>query len=207
MGIYDHSPLLAMLRRELGTEPLDAEVGYVRLDTGEYVRAPATPESVFASCSIPGAFEPPAGPPDPDGTRPLLVDGGVVHVTPVGHALAIDPPLDQVVVISCNNLAGVPREPRPRNIVQLMRRVWEILYLEHQVADVDGYFRIEHILRQVQPGHPPILNREGRPYRSARVHFIQPLEPLPGTLDFSPAAMAIREAAGKAAAIAAMGEP
>jgi len=94
---------------------------------------------------------------------------------------------------------------RPRNIVEMALRCWEILYWIHQRNDVDGYNRINRILAQIQPGHPPIVSESGRPYTHGDVVFIQPLKPgLPSTLDFSAGAMTARVAAAAPAVHAAM---
>ena len=192
LGAYSLEPLGSYLVREkIITGPVDALVGYCRLDVGDFVPAVATVETVLASCAIPLVFEP---------RNRNLVDGGLRHVNPIGEALQWG--CDEVVVITTHNLDHFPTVGKPRNIVELALRVWEIMYHEHMVNDLDGARRMNHVLGQVDK---PIINRKGRFYARANILPICPSPAgLPGTLDFSAAAKKVRRDEAEAAVHLAM---
>jgi NTE family protein len=193
-SIYDFSPLLKTIRRELaGDGPyLDARAGTVELTTGRYVSGPATAETVFASASMPVYAEPVKG----------HVDGGVRHVTPLAEA--IDCGAEEIVVVLCSPRA-LPAADEPANVLEVALRSLEIAMHEIATADIRETMRVNDLVLEYAGRGAVPCSPSGVPYRYVPIHVIEPAAPLGGTLDFARNVLDQRYAAGRAAAFQFLG--
>jgi NTE family protein len=184
-SVHDNTPLYHTAKRYLGEEPIQATVGFVNLNTGEYASALATPKTVWASSTIPVLWEPVDG---------NFVDGGVREITPLAEAIKQNP--DEVVVVLCNRLDPEPAVT-PRNIIEVATRALSLAMNEIARNDIEGFLRINELVKQAAANGGQLLKEDGTPYRYIPITVIQPDEPLGDTIDFDPKAILRRYHAGR----------
>ncbi|HET6923608.1 MAG TPA: patatin-like phospholipase family protein [Anaeromyxobacteraceae bacterium] len=197
-GLYDDRPLRATIERHLAGRPfrIPVHVGRVSLASGLYELVGSDrPEAEFLdaiwhSATMPVVWEP-VGP-------WAFVDGGLRNVTPLGDALGFDPTEIAVILASPRAVEAVPP---PRNLLQVaIRGLADIAIDEILVNDVREFERINRLVGQAAAQGVALRDDSGRPYRHVSITVIEPPGPLGDTLDFSPALIRERVAAGEAAA-------
>lgn len=176
-GMVNTSRLQDLIRKTLKHEhilksPAGYSAGVVDLAQGDYfnadARRPDLIEMVIASTSIP--FVMPLK--FMDG-RPLA-DGGVRDVAPLRHAIAAG--ADRIVAVACYPEAIAGSSFNPRNAVQLLERVTDLLADEVLRNDLEI---AKHINNMVPRSGEPAIEGPYVGKRRVDVTIIRPLEPLP----------------------------
>lgn len=191
LGIYDNAPLRELIAREVDPAAIPpnrvVRVGAVSLETGKYhTFTPADPEfcdAVFASTAMPVIW-PPVSVSD---AFPMMADGGLRNISPLGDVLDFAP--ERVVIINCS-----PREPRPsqplKNILDVARRsLLDIALNEIFVTDLREFLRINQNVLEAAHHGCELHNDHGRVLKYYEPIIIEPAEDLGDTLDFSHASI------------------
>ena len=197
-GLYDDRPLRDTIERHLAGRPfkVPVHVGRVSLASGRYeLVGSERPEAefldaVWQSATMPVVWEP-IGP-------EAWVDGGLRNVTPLGDALEFDPA--EIVVILASPRAIEPVPPPPDLLQVALRGLADIAVNEILVNDLREFLRVNRLVLQAKEQGATLRDESGRPYRHVAITVVEPEGPMGDTLDFSPATIRQRMAAGEAAA-------
>lgn len=181
LGFYDNSPLKNLVQRHAAGRPFltPAHIGRVSLISGEYEMVPHTApdflDAVWHSATMPVVWE-------AIGPR-AYVDGGLRNVTPLGDALDYEP--SEIVVLACESSILAPVKP-PANVLDVSKRsLVEVTINELLRNDINGFLRINDLVRQGQEAGLTLKKQDGTPYRYCRITVVEPAQPLGDTLDFS----------------------
>lgn len=203
-GLYDNTPLLELIRREVNADDIDIplEIGVVKLESGNYLAirpdSPRFEELVFASTIIPIVW-----PPYETGGD-SFVDGGLRNITPLGDVIDHNP--DQIVIITTEPRDKPPASMSPENIIDVAERSLSILLDETFDNDIRAFLRINRLVKQAEQGGVTLRRPNGGAYRFFEHLIIEPEEPLGSGLDFDRSALDAWIAQGRAAAERALGE-
>lgn len=203
-GLFDNTPLLKLIRREVDPEAIDVplEIGVVKLESGEYL--PIRPEStrfeelVFASTTIPIIW-----PPHEIGGE-SFVDGGLRDITPLADVIDHNP--RRIVIIATEPRVKPPASERLSTIVDVAQRSLDILLDETFQNDIHTFLRINRLVRQAEEGGVTLRRSNGRPYRFYEHLIIEPEEPLGSGLNFDRDQLDAWIVRGRAAAQKALDE-
>ena len=203
-GLYDNTPLLELIRREVDPEAIDIplEVGVVKLESGNYL--PIRPQSsrfeelVFASTIIPVIW-----PPYELGGE-SFVDGGLRNITPLADVIGHNP--RRIVIITTEPRDKPPATMRLSNIIDIAQRSLDILLDETFQNDIRTFLRINRLVKQAEEAGLTLRDANGRPYRFYEHLIIEPEEPLGSGLDFDRVRLNDWIVQGRAAAEAALEE-
>ena len=177
-SIYDSTPLIERVRRELDVRAIAASgrmlrVGAVCLETGEYRTATENEQGladwVLASSSFPCFLKPMRI----EGR--MWSDGGLRNVTPLGEAIKLG--ADEIDVVLCSNpdMPNVWNANGQHAFPGYALRALDIMADEIVRTDLE-VAGLKNDLSQLRPE-----------YRNVRIRIIQPSAPLPSdSLDFSP---------------------
>lgn len=185
-SFYGNAPLQRMLHQEFEPEKLQGElrIGAVSLLTGEYVQFtgqdPDLEKAILASTVMPIIWTPV----DVSPRFPVMVDGGVRNISPIGDVLALEP--DEIVIINCSaeNLENLP-EP-PANILKIGVRTLDLLLNELFISDLREFLRINALVKEAAEHGITLHNpTDGRPLKYYHYKLIQPDKPLDDVLDFT----------------------
>lgn len=202
-GLYDHTPLLELIRREVDSDAIDIplEIGVVKLESGDYIRVrPSSPrfeELLFASATIPIIW-----PPHVIGGE-SFVDGGLRDITPLGDVVDRNP--RRIVIITTEPRDKPPASMAPGNFIEVARRSLDIVLDETFQNDIRTFLRINRLVEQAEAEGVTLEAPNGRPYRFFDHLIIEPEQPLGSGLDFTRSRLDERLAKGRAAAEAALG--
>ena len=203
-GLYDNTPLLELIRREVDPDAIDIplEVGVVKLESGEYIpirpSSPRFEKLVFASTSIPVIW-----PPVTIGGE-SFVDGGLRDITPLGDVIDHNP--RQIVIITTEPREKPPVSEAPQTMVDVAWRSLRIVLDEVFLNDIRTFLRINALVEQAEEGGVTLRRLNGRPYRFFEHLIIEPEQPLGSSLDFDRRSLDDWIAQGRAAAEKALGE-
>lgn len=185
-SFYGNEPLQRMMAQELDPEKIKADlrVGAVSLVTGEYVEFrgsdPHLAEAVLASTVMPIIWTPV----DVSTEYQSMVDGGVRNISPIGDVLDAEP--DEVVIINCSPEKFDVLPQSPADIVKIGLRTLDILLNELFRSDMREFLHINALVKEAEAlGHVLHHPDSGRPLKYYECKIIEPVEPLPDTLDFS----------------------
>ncbi len=182
-GLYDNTPLLELIRREVTPDAIDIplEIGVVKLESGEYLAvrpdSPRFEELVFASTIIPIIW-----PPYETGGD-AFVDGGLRNITPLGDVIDHNPA--QIVIITTEPRDKPPASMSPENIVDVAQRSLSILLDETFDNDIETFLRINRLVKQAEQGGVTLQRPNGGTYQFFDYLLIEPDDPLGSGLDFS----------------------
>lgn len=197
-GLYDNTPLLDLIRREVDPDAIDIplEVGVVKLESGQYIPVrPSSPrfeELVFASTTIPIVWPP------REIDRQSFVDGGLRNITPLADVIDHDP--GRIVIITTEPRDKPPAAMQPDTIIDVAQRSLAIVLDETFDNDIRSFLRINRLVQQAEAGGVTLRRENGRAYRFFDHLIIEPDAPLGSGLDFSRAALDAWIAQGRAAA-------
>lgn len=203
-GLYDNTPLLELIRREVDPEAIDMplEIGVVKLESGNYLTiAPSSPrfeELVFASTTIPIIW-----PPHEIGGE-SFVDGGLRNITPLGDVIGHNP--RRIVIITTEPRDKPPASRSPSTIIDVAQRSLAIVLDETFQNDIRTFLRINRLVRQAEAEGVTLRRANGKPYRFYEHLIIEPEEPLGSGLDFDRAELDAWIQAGREAAQRALEE-
>jgi NTE family protein len=197
-GLYDNTPLLELIRREVNPDAIDIplEIGIVKLESGAYLRIrPSSSrfeELLFASTSIPIVWPP------REIDDQSFVDGGLRNITPLADVIDHDP--ERIVIITT--------EPRDKpfapldmdTITDVARRSLDIILDETFLNDIRAFLRINRLVEQAEAGGVTLRRPNGRAYQFFEHLIVEPEEPLGSGLDFSRSSLDTWIAKGRAAA-------
>ncbi len=203
-GLYDNTPLLELIRREVDPESINIplEVGVVKLESGNYLpirpQSPRFEELVFASTTIPVIW-----PPHEIGGE-SFVDGGLRNITPLGDVIRHHP--RRIVIITTEPRDKPPASMRPSNIIDVAQRSLAILLDETFQNDLRTFLRINRLVKQAEEAGVTLRDAKGHPYRFYEHLIIEPEAPLGSGLDFDRVRLNDWIAQGRAAAETALKE-
>ena len=203
-GLYDNTPLLELIRREVDPDRIDIplEIGVVKLESGKYLAIrPSSPrfeELVFASTSIPIIW-----PPREIGGE-SFVDGGLRNINPLADVIGHDP--DRIVIITTEPRDKPPASMSPDNIIDVAQRSLDIVLDETFDNDIRTFLRINRLVEQAEAGGVTLRRGNGGAYRFFDHLIIEPDEPLGSGLDFSRSSLDAWIAQGRAAAEQALND-
>ena len=200
-SLYTESRKRRLLTRELqGQFQLPLRVGAVSLLTGDYVAFECKPgdntspyilDAVLASAAQP-VISPPV---DVGGDYREMVDGGIRNTSPLADVLANNP--DEIMIINCFPRNPGPLDRRPRTVVGIGIRSYEVLANEILVEDVKEFELINALVTEAAKSgvilHHP---RGGRVLRHVSCKIIEPDQSLGDGQDFSPERTAWRVSQG-----------
>jgi NTE family protein len=188
LGFYDDTPLRTLIQKHAAGRRFltPAHVGRVSLVSGEYELVPSDApdflDAVWHSATMPVIWEA-IGP-------QAHVDGGLRNVTPLGDALGFKP--TELVVIPCS-AAGIDTVKPPANIVDVAKRsLTDITINEILRNDVDGFVRINELVKQAHDAKLTLKKPDGTPYLYCPITLIEPRKPMGDTLDFSQETIRLR---------------
>ena len=188
LGFYDGSPLRKLIQKHATGRPfrIPAHVGRVSLVSGEYElvssEAPDFLDAAWHSATMPVIWE---------AIGPLAhVDGGLRNVTPLGDALGFKP--TEIIVIPCSS-AGIDTAKPPANILDVAKRsLTDITINEILRNDVDGFVRINDLVKQAHEANLTLKKPDGTPYVHCPITLIEPAKPMGDTLDFGKETIRLR---------------
>lgn len=191
VALYDHDPLLGVLERLVDFDRLnraETTLAFVCVDveTGEEVwfdnrHHRIEPKHLLASTAIAPLFPPV----EIDGR--LLADPGYVNNLPIDHLL-IEPPGRDLLAFAVELFSL--RGPRPATLDATLERIQDILFASHGRRTVAALERERRLLRKLDPRSPSL----------ALLHLAYGAaghEQGAKSLDFSPASIRDRQAAGR----------
>jgi NTE family protein len=202
-GLYDNSPLLELIRREVDPEGIDIplEIGVVKLESGQYLpirpNSPRFRELVFASTIIPIIWPPYEAGGD------SFVDGGLRNITPLGNVVNHEP--DRIIIITAEPRDKPPASMSLDTIVDVARRSLDVLLDETFKNDIRSFLRINRLVKQAADRDVTLRRPNGRAYQFFEHLIIEPEKPLGSGLDFSRSSLDAWIARGRAAAERALG--
>lgn len=187
LGFFDNSPLKEKLKNSVGNQfRKDFYCGTVNIETGEYVEHVARPmmvpwnflDAVLGSTAIPVVFDPVKI------NGAYHVDGGVLHINPVGRILKDFNP-KEVVFITCRNFQAEPERKKVKDIVDISIQTLNIMLEEIFMKDLREFIRINDLVRQAKEQGAVLKKSNGDPYKVFKSTLYQPVESLGDSLNFS----------------------
>lgn len=157
-SLYDASPLYKLLQQHVFKADFKKKffIGLTSLDSGNYHSLTVDDletdkdvrDAVFASALMPILWTPV----DVKTTSGLItnaVDGGIRNVTPLSDLLNELP--DNIYIVSCNRGGGVVDPAKPKNIVDIAKRVFlDIMLSEVVDNDIKWLLFINELVLQVK---------------------------------------------------------
>jgi NTE family protein len=196
-SFYGNDPLKQLLLEELEVDRIRTElmIGAVSLISGKYVQFkkddPHLAEAILASTVMPIIWTPV----DVSEQHTCMVDGGVRNITPIGDVLDFEP--DEIVIINASpQLPGSLEDPT-KDIAKIGLRTLDLMINELFVSAMNEFMMINQLVLQAR-NQGAVLQHpaSGRQLKYYNCKVIEPLAPLPDTLDFSQRSVQISLRAG-----------
>lgn len=186
---FNNKPLQEMMERYL----LGKEVkhpfhfGYVKLESGEYVRAGIPHEEghtigrddlqeLLASTAIPVIFNPVEIGGD------TAVDGGLRNISPIREVLPYHP--GRVILIPTEPVGQKPAHANVRDILDIAFRSIYIMLDEIFEEDIDRFLTVNRLVQQAAEAGCTLTRSDGTAYKYFEPLLIDPAKPLGDALDF-----------------------
>lgn len=187
---YNNGPLHSLLRKLLEgrTTTVPFNFGYVKLESGRYIRASIPHQEphainegdirrILASTAIPAVFNPVSV----NGHR--CVDGGLRDISPISQVLPYNP--HRAIIIPTKPLDGLPRPVKSRDIIDIAFRSIDIMMDEIFYEDIARFLTINHLVQQAGDEGVELRHRTGRIYQHVHPLIIAPKKSLGDAMDFS----------------------
>ncbi|PAU94582.1 hypothetical protein CK503_07245 [Aliifodinibius salipaludis] len=186
---YNNEPLQHLMHHYLKdkTVKLPFHFGYVKLESGEYVKATIRRtdghtidqddlKRILASTAIPVYFNPAhIG----DFTA---VDGGLRNISPIKEVLPYRP--DRIIIIPTEPVNKDPGTTKVRDILEIAFRSIDIMLNEIFHEDIDRFLVANRLVKQAETQGLTLKKSDGSPYHYIEPIIIAPEEPLGDALDF-----------------------
>lgn len=184
---YNNAPLRRLMEEHfMGKKTtIPFKFGFVKLETGEYVRA-VLPEAsvmtridisrVLASTAIPAIFNP------VQIGNYQCVDGGVRDISPISQMLPNNP--GRMIIIPTQPMDAEPHHKEVRDIINIAVRAIYIMLDEIFHEDIDRFLTINNLIQQAEAAGLKLKRKNGIAYQYIEPLIIAPKEPLGSALNF-----------------------
>ena len=183
--LYNNEPLWELLKREaIGTYKMPVEVGVVDVsDTGRFSvhsnDEPGFKKYALASTAIPFVFPPVAM------NGRMLVDGGLLHVNPLGHLIKNYDPNEIIIVNTYRSELRDLQLKYPRNLIDYAGTMIRIIMAQSMNDDIHQFLHINELVKQAAEQGAKIYSPSGREYKYFKYRLIEAEKYTGNSIDFT----------------------